>query len=132
MRALEPVYNHIVLNPAAASRVLDEIASPNLQIILDPVNLLAMCNYRDREAVIAEAIELLGDDIAVVHLKDFIVSDGSLTSVAAGTGEMDYTQIIRFMKERKPYIHATMENTTPENAVAARKYIQSLWDDMNI
>lgn len=127
--AIEPVAKHIVCNAKRARRVLDEIASPNLQIIFDPVNLLDGANYRDREAVIAEAIELLGEDIAVVHIKDFVEKDGELKAVAAGTGEMDYGQIIRFMKERKPYIHVTLENTTPENAVAARKLIQRLWDD---
>ena len=33
------------------------------------------------------------------------------------------------MKYDKPYIHATLENTVPENAVAAREYIQKLWDE---
>jgi sugar phosphate isomerase/epimerase len=126
--AIEPVYKHIVCNPKRARRVLDEINSPNLQIIFDPVNLLAMPNYENRDEIIAEAIELLGDDIAMVHIKDFVVKDGELKSVAAGTGEMDYTQIIRFMKQKKPYIHVTLEDTVPENAVEARKYIQGLWD----
>ena len=126
--AIEPVAKHIVCNPKRARRVLDEIASPNLQIIFDPVNLLDHSNYQNREEIFAEAIDLLGEDIAMVHIKDFVVKDNELVSVAAGTGEMDYRQIIRFMKEKKPYIHATLENTVPENAVAAREYIQNLWD----
>lgn len=130
--AIEPVAKHIVWNPKRAREVLDTIQSPNLQIIFDPVNLLDIHNYQDREAIIAEAIELLGDDIAMVHIKDFIVKDGELVSVAAGTGEMDYTQIIRFIKEKKPHIHVTLENTVPENAVQSRKFIQNLWDECEI
>jgi sugar phosphate isomerase/epimerase len=126
--AIEPVYKHIVCNPKRARRVLDEINSPNLQIIFDPVNLLELCNYENRESIIAEAIELLGEDIAMVHIKDFVIEDGKMVSVAAGTGMMDYTQIIKFIKERKPYVHVTLENTVPENAVQAREYIQGLWD----
>ena len=68
--AIEPVWKHIVCNPKRARRVLDEIGSPNLQIILDPVNLLDMCNYQDQVAIVDEAIELLGPDVAMVHLKD--------------------------------------------------------------
>lgn len=127
--AIEPVFKHIVCNPQRARRVLDEIGSPNLQIIFDPVNLLDIGNYRNRELIIHEAVETLGKDIAVVHIKDFIVENEELVSVAAGTGEMDYTEIIRFIKKEKPYIHATLENTVPENAEAARKYIQKLWDE---
>lgn len=126
--AIEPVFKHIVWNPQCARKVLDTIQSPNLQIIFDPVNLLDVSNYRERDEIFREAIELLGDDIAVVHLKDFIVRDGELVSVAAGTGEMDYGRIIRFIKERKPFIHVTLENTVPENAATARAYIQHLWD----
>ena len=127
--AIEPVYKHIVCNPQRARRVLDETASPNLQIIFDPVNLLDICNYHNREQIIREAIETLGNDIAVVHIKDFVVENGELVSVAAGTGEMDYTDIIRFIKKEKPYIHVTLENTVPENAEAARSYIQKLWNE---
>ncbi len=130
--AIEPVFKHIVCNPERARRVLDEINSPNLQIIFDPVNLLDISNYQNREQVIREAIEALGKDIAVVHIKDFRVENGELVSVAAGTGEMNYEEIIRFIKKEKPYIHVTLENTVPENAETARNYIQKLWDDCEL
>ena len=58
--AIEPVVKHIVYDARRARTVLDEIGSPNLQILLDPVNLLNMENVDQREEVFAEAIELLG------------------------------------------------------------------------
>lgn len=128
--AIEPVKKHIVCTPERARRVLDEIASPNLQIIFDPVNLLDITNYQDRETVFAEAITLLGEDVAMVHLKDFCVEDNALKAVGAGLGEMDYTAILRFMKERKPFIHATLENTKPENNQWVKNHIQELYDTL--
>ena len=126
--AIEPVIRHIVYNPKRARQVLDAIASPNLQIILDPVNLLDESNAADHREIIQEAIELLGEDVAVVHLKDFKVQDGKLLSMGAGMGEMDYTGLMRFIKKEKPYIHATLEDTKPDNAVAARLFIQKQWE----
>lgn len=126
--AIEPVRTHIVSTPQRAKRVIEEIASPNLQIIWDPVNLLAMDNYQLQREVIQETIELLGDYVAVVHMKDFIIRDNQLDSIAAGTGELDYKPILRFIKERKPFIHCTLENTVPENAVRAREYIEDLYN----
>lgn len=128
--AIEPVWKHIVYNPARARRVLDEINSPNLQIILDPVNLLDYCNYKDQVAIVDEAIDLLGEDVAMVHLKDFIPEDGKLRSVGCGLGQMDYTSVLKFMKERKPFIHATLEDTTPENNVQVKNFIQGLYDNL--
>ena len=127
--AIEPVWKHIVCNPVRARRVLDEIASPNLQIILDPVNLLDICNYKDQVAIVDEAIELLGPDVAMVHLKDFVVEDNKLVSVGAGLGQMDYTSVMKFMKTRKPFIHATLENTTPENNLQVKAFIEKLYDE---
>lgn len=126
--AIEPVLSHIVYDSKRARQVLNVIDSPNLQIILDPVNLLGMENYENREAVIAEAIELLGKDTAVVHIKDFVVDGDNLRSVAAGTGIMNYESLIKFMKNDKPFIHATLEDSNPQNAIAARRNIQELWD----
>lgn len=126
--AIEPVCRHIVYSPKRARQLLDTIGSPNLQIILDPVNLLDVWNYKEQREVVGEAIELLGEDVAVVHIKDFFVKDGKMTETAAGLGEMDYTALMKFMKEKKPYIHATLENTSPDNAVAARMHIQKFWD----
>ena len=125
--AIEPVWNHIVYNADRAVEVLQAVKSPNLRIILDPVNLLCMENADNREAIFQDAMEKLCDDIAVVHLKDFVRRDGKLISVAAGTGEMNYESILRFMKGRKPFVQATLENTTNENAVQAREFIQQAY-----
>ena len=126
--AIEPVFKHIVWNPARARSVLDSISSSNLQIIFDPVNLLDLSNYENREEIFAEAMDVLGPDIAMIHLKDFIIKDGKMESVAAGTGMMNYENILKFIKARKPYVHVTLENTTPENAVQSRKFIQEIWE----
>ncbi len=65
----------------------------------------------------------------MVHLKDFVRREGKLVSVAAGTGEMRYETILRYLKAEKPYIQATLENTSNENAVSARRLIESVWQE---
>jgi len=125
--AIEPVWNHIVWNPDRALEVLRAIGSRNLRIIFDPVNLLSTENVGDRERVLKEAMDKLCDHIAMVHLKDYVRADGKLVSVAAGTGEMDYADILRFLKARKPYIQATLENTCNDNAVSSRELIERIY-----
>ena len=125
--AIEPVWKHIVYDADRALAVLNAIRSPNLRIILDPVNLLYDGNADQREQVIGEAMDKLADHIAVVHLKDFVRAGRELNACATGTGEMDYTAILRFMKARKPYIQATLENTSNDNAETAREFIESLY-----
>ena len=126
--AIEPVWKHIVYSPDRAVKVLEAIQSPNLRIIFDPVNLLYPGNLDERGKVIGEAMEKLCDRIAVVHLKDCVPDGDDLKSIAAGTGVMDYREILKFIKARKPYIHTTLENTTDENAVSSRMYLQEMYD----
>ena len=125
--AIEPVWKHIVYDADRAVQVLNAIGSRNLRVILDPVNLLYPGNIDSRDQVIGDAIEKLGDRVAVVHLKDYVPAGDDLKSIAAGTGEMDYTRILRFVKERKPYIQATLENTTNDNAAAARDFLEQAY-----
>ena len=128
--AIEPVWKHIVYNTNRALEVLKSIQSPNLRIIFDPVNLLCAENAGDRERIIGDAMERLCDHIAMVHLKDFVPENGDLKSIAAGPGEMDYREILRFMKARKPYIQASLENTSNENAVSSREYLQRIYKEV--
>ena len=124
--AIEPVYRHIVYDAKRAREVLDRIESPNLQIIFDPVNLLWTDNYENRYEVIDEAIDLLGKDIAMIHLKDSILMEDSVKSVGCGFGEMKYDSIIKFALEKKPFIHATLEDTKPETAQESLKCIKDV------
>ena len=94
--------------------------------------MLSMDNVDRREEVFAEAIELLGKDVAMIHFKDFLRhdADGQLKACGAGQGEMeDYSTILRFAKQEKPFVFATLENTTPENAVECLNYLKKQYDE---
>ena len=79
----------------------------------------------------AKFIEKYSGRTPVVHLKDFVRGNEGygLKSVGAGTGEMDYSAIMKYLKKEKPFIYATLENTTPENAAACRQAMQDAYDN---
>lgn len=126
--AVESVVRHSMWNPTACRKVLDEIGSPNLQILFDPVNLLDISNVDHCDELFREYFELVGEEIAAVHLKDYRhTPDGKelvTIGVGAGLGEMDYSQIMRYLKENKPHIFATLEDSTPADAAASAAAMQ--------
>ena len=124
--AIEPVCRHIVSTPERAERVLAAVDSPALRIILDTVNLLTPDNHARRDALVAESERRFGDKISVLHLKDYRVVPGEkdVKACACGTGEMDYTALLR-LADRRPGIPMTLENTVPENAEAARLCLEN-------
>lgn len=129
--AIEPVIFHSMWNPATCRKVLDEIGSCNLQILFDPVNLLDAGNADYGQEIFREFLDLVGTEIAAVHLKDYVRSrDGrGLIATGAGLGEMDYSQIMAYLKKEKPYVFAILENTTPENAAFCANAMKKVYED---
>ena len=76
--------------------------------------------------MLAQAIDLLGEDVVILHMKDYQRTQDGLRSMACGLGEMDYSPILRFAKTRKPFIQMTLEDTTPANARDARLHLETL------
>ncbi|WP_160725052.1 sugar phosphate isomerase/epimerase family protein [Bacillus sp. USDA818B3_A] len=108
---VEAGVNHPIYSPKTLRRLLDSVPSNNLQVVLDPVNFLTIDNYQDQENVFLEALELLGDRIAVLHAKDFIVEGGRLVTTAVGKGLLNYDFIFPLIKAKKPFIQIIMEET---------------------
>lgn len=86
-----------------------------------------MKNYTKQDEIIQSAFELLGKEIAVIHAKDFIIENDMVKSVAAGKGQFHYEPLIKLIKEKKPFIHVTLEDTVPENVFEAKGYLEELY-----
>ena len=39
-------------------------------------------------------------------------------------GGLNYPLLLKKIKEHKPYVHCTLENTVPENSVATREFME--------
>ena len=124
--AFEPVCRHIIHTPERAERLLDALGDDHVRIILDTVNLLTPDNHTRCDAILDECERRFGDRVAVLHLKDYRAEEGAadLKACACGTGEMDYHRLLRFAAAR-PGIPMTLENTKPDNAEAARLFLET-------
>jgi sugar phosphate isomerase/epimerase len=89
---VEPEPGNVVGDAKIARRLLDEIQTPHLKVVMDAANLLPPeCQTRQRE-VVAEAVSLLGAELALVHTKD-VSPTGE--AVAAGRGVVDFHNFLR-------------------------------------
>lgn len=126
---IEPVYKHIMCNVERTRKVLDAVNSPNLRVILDPINLLNADNRSRQEKIVEEAFDVLGNEIDAIHIKDYIVKDGSIVyeKVTVGEGEFNIPHLLGILKARKPFIHVLLEASTPENVKASCEYIRGCY-----
>ena len=67
---IEPELANVVDSAAKARRLIDELRSPRLKIVLDPANLFETETAEEQRRIVAEAIDLLADRIVMAHAKD--------------------------------------------------------------
>ncbi|MBR3017713.1 MAG: sugar phosphate isomerase/epimerase [Clostridia bacterium] len=126
---IEPVCTHIISNPERAERMLDTVKSDHVKIILDAVNLISNNTADQAESIIREAVRRLGDQVRVLHMKDFAVNPDKpggeqVDFRPCGMGTMYYGDLLPFAKKNN--LPMTLEDTKPDNAQAAREYLEQL------
>ncbi len=126
---IEAVERYVISSPRRLRRLIDEVNSPNLQVIYDPVNLLGPANHEQQDQILEEAHDLLGDRIRIVHAKDFTVSDGQFRELPAGQGRLNYGKVLRWIKARKPDIDILLENTDPATVAGTASFLRTAYRD---
>jgi sugar phosphate isomerase/epimerase len=96
--AFEPEVSNVVDSAQKGRRLLDEIGSPRLKVVMDGANLFYAGELERMHAVLDEAFDLLGKDIVLAHAKD-LSHDGDAGHEAAGEGVLDYDHYL-------PLLHA--------------------------
>jgi sugar phosphate isomerase/epimerase len=96
--AFEPEVANVVDSAKKGRRLLDEIGSPRLKVVMDGANLFQTGELPRMREVLDEAFELLGKDIVLAHAKD-LSQDGEAGHEAAGTGLLDYDHYLALLNQ---------------------------------
>jgi len=92
---IEPEPGNVIRDARTAARLLTEVDSPHLGIVLDAANLLSAALLTQQDDVMAEAVGLLGEKVLLAHAKD-IASDGRV--VAAGAGAVHLGVFVKLLR----------------------------------
>ena len=85
---VEPELANVVSSAEAAGRLIDEMKSDAIRIILDPANLFEQSEPVERRNLVERAVGRLAGRIAMAHAKDR-AADGGVA--AAGQGVIDFS-----------------------------------------
>ena len=92
---IEPELANVVNSAEKARRLIDQIGSPRLKVVLDPANLFETETLDAQRRIVAAAVDRLADRIIMGHAKDR-TPDGGFTS--AGRGVLDYRHYLERLK----------------------------------
>jgi sugar phosphate isomerase/epimerase len=92
---VEPELANVVSSAAAARRLINEMGSRAIRIVLDPANLAEKAEPAERRRIIEQSVDLLAGDIVMAHAKDR-AEDGSVAT--AGKGVIDFGHFLSRLK----------------------------------
>jgi sugar phosphate isomerase/epimerase len=92
---IEPELANVVNSAEKARKLIDEIASERLKVVLDPANLFESETLDEQRQIVAAAVDLLADRIVMGHAKDR-TPEGGFTTAAKGV--LDYQHYLRCLK----------------------------------
>jgi sugar phosphate isomerase/epimerase len=93
---IEPEQANIVTSAADAMRLIAEMGSKRLKIVLDPANLFERASATDARAIVADAVERTAGHVAMAHAKDRY-GDGRFAT--AGRGVVDFADFIERLQK---------------------------------
>ena len=88
---IEPEQANIVTSATDAMRLIAEMGSPRLRVVLDPANLFEASTPAEARAIVADAVERTAGHVALAHAKDRM-PDGRFA--AAGRGVVDFADFV--------------------------------------
>lgn len=124
---IEAVERYVISSPQRLRRLVDEIASPHLKVIYDPVNLLWSTNCDREAAILDDAHSLLGPHVRILHAKDYTIENGAFRELSAGQGRLNYRKVLQWMKGRPQPIDILLENTHPASIGRTIEFVQQAY-----
>lgn len=92
---IEPELANVINSAANADRLLQEVKSQRLKIVLDPANLFERTTLTEQRRLVSAAVDLLGEHIVMGHAKD---RAGNGSVAAAGKGVVDFAHFVACLK----------------------------------
>ena len=127
--AFEPEVANTIDSAVKARRLLDEIQSPHLKVIMDGANIFHKGELPRMREIIDEAFELLGDDIAIGHAKD-LDRDGQAGHIAAGKGLLDYRQYLSLMSNVGFDVALVLHGLSEAEVDGCVAFLRSIMDEI--
>src|SRR5665213_2120659 len=114
--AFEPEVTNVVDSALKARRLIDQLGSPAVKVLMDGANLFHTGELPRMGAILDDAFALLGPDIVLAHAKD-LSQDGEAGHEAAGKGLLDYDRYVTLLqglgRDLPLILHSLREEDVP-------------------
>ena len=113
--AIEGAFGHVCHTPERLKEAVDRIGKPNIKYIFDLYNYLDISNVDKAYDILNTGLIVLGDEILLFHIKDFIIEDNKLKQCGVGKGVLDFDRILKAIYTHNPNAILVLEGTVGDD-----------------
>lgn len=128
---IEPVAYHTLATPEMTRRLLDDVPSSNLRVILDLANLVppGVSDHAVQRDLLERSLACFGDRICVLHVKDGVWnSENQWENRPLGKGIMDWETLLPLLRAHDDSLCVLREGVWPgkaeEELESMRRWLQ--------
>lgn len=122
---IEPSFKHPLFCVDRMATLIDEVRSSRLRVVLDISNLVYQGTSQSPESITYDALARLGDNIAVIHVKDVVFDGVQKSVVPLGQGMIPLKLLIQFAKAH-PTIPLIIDNQPVKMFKQNQEFIDQL------
>ena len=122
---IEPYWQNIIDSIDRTERLLNDIKSPSLKLIMDPCNYFRKEDLSKMQPMLEEMFKRIGGQIALAHAKDVKESASGTDLPAAGLGVLDYPLYLRLLAGLNREMPLILEHLEMSDVIRSRDFVRS-------
>ncbi|MGC8643367.1 MAG: sugar phosphate isomerase/epimerase family protein, partial [Isosphaeraceae bacterium] len=121
--SIEAYYRNIIGTIDRAERLLHEVNSPALKLVMDPCNYFSKQDLPRMKPMLEKMFQRLADQIVIAHAKDVKPSATGEELPAAGLGVLDYPLFLRLLAQLDRPLPLVLEHLRRGDVHRARDFV---------
>ena len=126
--SIEAYWRNVISSIDRADRLLREVDSPALKLVMDPNNYFRKEDLPKMQPMLEEMFRRLGSQVVVAHAKDVKPADEGTELPASGKGVLDYPLFLRLLAQLDRPLDLILEHLTLDDVPRARDFVLAQFD----
>ncbi|WP_235549612.1 sugar phosphate isomerase/epimerase family protein [Paenibacillus sp. Soil766] len=119
---------NVLARPEQGVRMMEQLGTEGLALIMDPFNYLTQEDLSRQEAAMSNIFDCIAPYTPIAHAKDTLYHDGVFTTPRVGTGQTDWNVYAALLASRLPDVPLILEHAKPEEVAECLDLIRKSFE----
>ncbi|NOU96834.1 TIM barrel protein [Paenibacillus sp. LMG 31456] len=127
---LEGFALNVLATPEQAARLMEQLGSEGLGLIMDPFNYLTEADLNKQEEAMATIFKTIGSHSPIAHAKDTLYNEEGFTTPRVGAGQANWDLYAAHLSSDMPEVPLILEHAKPEEITDCLELIRQAFENV--